>query len=156
MLTFALCLSAFFVGIFLMMWFFFGIVKKVFQSMGNGFSLLVESWTSENSEPQIKRKPVEITEIDLSLMVNLLSFALKFVISSMEEFFIKFDEYEADLLKKKDADQAFVKPGKNAKNSAGTHKEPLQEPSDNQGVPINDELIDDSQKSPSDIWKTTL
>lgn len=125
MLTFALCLSAFFVGIFLMMWFFFGIVKKVFQSMGNGFSLLVESWTAENSAPQIQRKPVEITEIDLSLMVNLLSFALKFVISSMEEFFIKFDEYEADLLKKKDADQAFVKPGKNAKNSAETPKEPL-------------------------------
>ena len=41
-------------------------------------------------------------------------------------------------------------------NTRGIPEEYPKEYPDNQGIPLNEDIIDDSQKSSSDVWKSTL
>ena len=187
MLTFALCVIAFFVGFVLAIAF-----------MIYGFSSLFKSGpvTAKTNKPQTVYPPQLDNQITISIW-DILKCVAEYGYEKYDEIKAFFDNKYDQIIEEKiatlkkerlyvqtyhiwifenrhwlnkmsqvspnspvnpkdDSEKSAGTPQEPLKNPAGTPEELRKEPLDNQGVPVNQELIEDSQKSTSDIWKSTL
>lgn len=106
MLTFALCVIAFFIVIVFTIWFFFGIFKAFFAKISDGFEMMYDRWCDESKQP--KPIPEEIN-IDVRSVADTIIFYINFTVDKAEEFIVKSKEREAELKRKQDANDAAVK-----------------------------------------------
>ena len=183
MLTFALCVIAFFIGIAFAIWYFFGIISSMFSKISDGFGMMYDTWCDESKQPKLEP---EVINIDVRSVADTMIFYINFAVDKAEEFILKNKEREAELKRKQDAHDARnqweerikeMEEDENAayrkdwseslknpegileeslKNPEGIPAESLQESLDNQGIPVNEELIEDSKKSTSNVWESSL
>jgi hypothetical protein len=139
---------------------------------------MYDTWCAESNKPE--PEPEEIN-IDLRAVADRMIFIINFAVEKVYEFMVKAKEFDEESKSKQDANNATEKevkdnlgwskifkdyneskrntegiPEEYLRNAEGIPKEYPKEYPDNQGIPVNEELIEDSQKPTSDIWKSSL
>ena len=179
MLTFAFCIITFFIGFAFSVWYLFSIVST-FSKVSDGTGMTYDAWCAELE--QLRQQPIQqpkTTSVDLLSSLKSGAFYGNFIIEKLEELLILDKERDAELKRKQDADdlkeeedyennigefilwqEYLKKQSENKSSSEGIPREyPKEYPKeypDNQDIPLNKNMIRDSQKSKSDILKSTL
>jgi len=106
MLTIALCIIFLLIGIFLMAWLVLRTIDKVFCTIGETLSTVLKGCFSKSPGPQVQYERTKKPIVDPGIMIKIMRFTFDFAINTIEEFYKKFDDFEADLWKEKDADNS--------------------------------------------------
>ena len=174
MLTFAFCIITFFVGFAFSIWYLFSIVIATFSKVSDGTGITYDAWCAELQ--QLRQQPIQppiqppiqqskTTSVDLLSSLRSGAFYGNFIIEKLEELLILDKERDAELKRKQDADdlkeeedyknnigefilwqEYLKKQSENKSNSEGIPREYPKEYPDNQGIPLNKNIIRDSQK----------
>lgn len=163
MLTIALCIIALFIGIFLMAWFVLRIIDQVAFKIGDSLSTFLKGCFPKSPAPQFQYERTQKPDIDPGMIIKIMRFTFDFAINTIEEFYKKFDDFEADLWNKKDADNAVLynqdedlhNSAKKEFDSSGDNIFPSKESGTQQETKTERELWQEYLKKQSLQWTNT-